>query len=202
MYAVDPDLEMIAEGRRVEERSGVESVTWMVGDDKSLDQLELSPIALCAMGASFHWMDREATLATLDRLVVPDGAIAVLNGGDRVWSEEQRAWRQIVKEVVTRFLGPERRAGEGTYSHPKNRHEVVLARSVFGNVDRQEFTSPYEITVDDIVGFQLSTSYASPAQLGNRTDEFKDELKTRLLGLSPSGMFGGLEETEVLLVRR
>jgi hypothetical protein len=107
-----------------------------------------------------------------------------------------------VKQVITEFLGPERRAGGGVYNHPAERHEVVIARSPFGYLETCPFTSPKELTVDDIVGLQLSTSYASPAQLGKRVEEFKQVLRDRLLQLAPSGLFTFEVSTEVLLATR
>ncbi len=107
-----------------------------------------------------------------------------------------------MKSVVIEFLGEHRRAGAGTYSHPKDRHEVVLARSAFSNVTKHNFTVDMEMTVDDIIGLQLSTSYASPRQLGDRVDEFKTVLRDRLLEANPAGVFIGKQETELLFAVR
>jgi len=48
----------------------------------------------------------------------------------------------------------------------------------------------------------ISTSYASPAQLGPRLDEFESALRTRLLQLNPSGVFDGETTTELLIATR
>ena len=71
VYAVDPEPEMLAEGRR---RSGAPDtcrITWCIGADSSLADLGLPPLRLCPMGLSFHWMDREAVLRALDRMIGP-----------------------------------------------------------------------------------------------------------------------------------
>jgi hypothetical protein len=100
------------------------------------------------------------------------------------------------------FLGPKRRAGASTYQESADRHETVLARSPFGQVEKREFALPEERTVEEIVGLQLSTSYASPAQLGSRIDEFCRVLRERLLELEPSGVFQGTATTELLIATR
>ncbi|WP_437304755.1 class I SAM-dependent methyltransferase [Sorangium sp. So ce388] len=202
VHAVDPDLDMLAEGQRAEALCGVLGIAWQRGDDKTVERLCLPPITLCAMGASFHWMDRDAILVKLDRMLVAGGGVAIISGGASVWSETGASWPRVAKSVVVEFLGEERRAGSGTYSHPSDRHATVLARSVFGKIEAASFEVEQVLGVDDIIGLQLSTSYASPAQLGGRLDEFKSTLRQRLLDLEPSGEFRGNVTTDVLVAMR
>jgi hypothetical protein len=119
-----------------------------------------------------------------------------------VWTDAGNGWEVTTRQVVMDFLGPERRAGDSTYQDLAERHETVLARSPFGQVEKREFILPEERTIDDIVGLQLSTSYASPAQLGPRIDEFRQVLRERLLELEPSGVFRGTTTTELLIATR
>ena len=77
-------------------------------------------------------------------------------------------------------LGKERRAGQATYQHPKDRHETVVRRSAFTRVEILEFETTRELSIDEIMGFQLSTSYASPAQLGDKVEAFRNTLKREL----------------------
>ncbi len=155
------------------------------------------------MGASFHWMDRDRLLTVLDKLILAEGGVALVNnGGISVWSGSDSGWIGVTKEVVTEFLGFKRRAGSATYQHPTDPHELVLARSSFSHVEKIKFTKSEEKTIVDIVGLQLSTSYASPVQLGDRIDEFCEVLTERLLKLEPSGVFRGETITEVLIATR
>ena len=112
------------------------------------------------------------------------------------------AWLDVTKEVVRQFLGPQRRAGSGTYSHPKRGHEEVLRDSAFGQLQTRQFTTTRTLTVDDVIGQQLSTSYASPAQLGEQESQFRAELSRRLLELRPDGLFDTVERTELIVARR
>jgi len=202
VIAVDPDVDMLCEALRAEHRAGAQGVSWMRGSDTLLSALPIESVKLCAMGASFHWTDRDKLLQVLDSLVTADGAIAVLSGGASVWSNADEGWLAIARSVVVEYLGTERRAGAHTYAHPEDRHEVVLKRSPFPNVEWFQFTVDMRLTIEQIVGLQLSTSYASPLQLGPRVEEFKDSLRTRLLEANPSGIFEGTQTTEILLAKR
>jgi len=202
VHAVDPDLEMLSEGLRAEERAGTKGIAWYRGDDSSIRTLYLPTPHLCTMGASFHWMDRDQILQVLDSMIDPTGGIAVLSGGSSVWSGAGSGWPAIAKAVVIDFLGPDRRAGGGFYNHPQDRHEVVLARSPFRKIDLVSIKNADEKTVQDIVGLQLSTSYASPAQLGDRLDEFRQVLREKLLNLEASGVFHGETTTEIIIATR
>lgn len=178
VHAVDPNLEILAEGLRAEQVAGVRGIAWYTGDDRCLEQLHLPPLQLCTMGASFHWMNRAQTLKILDKLILPQGGVALVSRrGDSIWSGGDSSWQAIVKETLVEFLGSKRRAGSGTYEHPTERHEIVLARSPFSHVEQFQFIEIEEKTVEEIIGLQLSTSYASPVKLGDRLDEFCQILK-------------------------
>jgi len=205
VHAMDPDLEMLTQGLHAAHDAGVLGIAWYEGDDTVLAKIPLPPLKLCAMGASFHWMDRDRLLNTLQRLIVLDGGIAIL-GSKSVWAQADSSTTPsistIIKNVVTEFLGPERRAGSGTYKAPSERYESLLARSPFSHVEVMEFEAVHEKTVEEIVGLQLSTSYASPAQLGSRLSDFKSTLTERLLAIEPSGKFVDTETTSVILASR
>lgn len=81
-----------------------------------------------------YWTDRNTLLSALDELVTPGGAVVVV-GGPAPGFIEPPAWLDVVAEVRTHYLGPDRRAGSGTYTHPKNSHQDVLARSPFSRID-------------------------------------------------------------------
>jgi ubiquinone/menaquinone biosynthesis C-methylase UbiE len=202
VIAVDPDVEMLCEGLHAEHKAGTFGISWIRGNDKLLPSLDIRPVKLCTMGASFHWTDRDLLLRILDSLISTDGAVAILSGGGSVWSNSGKEWMEITKAVVVEFLGSERRAGTGIYNHPNERHETVLKRSPFPKVERFEFTIESEITVDQIIGLQLSTSYASPLHLGSRIEEFRETLRRRLLETNISGVFENRQTAELFLARR
>jgi ubiquinone/menaquinone biosynthesis C-methylase UbiE len=205
VWAVDSDPDMIGEGVRMQAGAGYGNVRWVLGRGEDLGSADLPRMRLCTMGASFHWMARDLVLEILDRTIEPGGGVALVSGSASIWSQTgalEGAWLDPTREVVGQFLGPQRRAGRGTYTHPKRSHDQVLLDSVFNQLETRRFTSVRLLSVDDIVGQQLSTSYASPAQLGDRLPEFCAELSRRLLDLEPGDRFETVEHTDLIVARR
>ncbi|MFY4721508.1 hypothetical protein [Streptomyces sp. LaBMicrA B280] len=132
------------------------------------------------MGAAFHWADRDQVLRDLDQLVVPEGAAALASGG-APGSVELPRWSDVITAVRTKYLGPERRGGSSTYSHPKESHQEVLKRSPFTSVQTFRWDRRVTSTLDQLVRRQHSFSYSSPAQLGDAQPKFERELRAALL---------------------
>lgn len=203
VVGVDPDSEMLVEASR-QLSPGLPAGFLCATDanlrDEAVVALLPRPVRLVVMGASFHWMDREQVPRTLDGIVDAGGGVAVFSSGKSTWREAP--WPEVVSEVIRDFLGPERRAGRSTYEHPPERHEVVLARSPFGDVRTEQFVDEKQVTIDEIIGLQLSMSFASPRLLGDRLDEFEQTLRERLQALEPGGVFSGEVEYEGILAVR
>lgn len=205
VWAMDPDADMIAEGVRAQAAAGYGNIRWVLARGEDIRSTGLPPLRLSTMGASFHWMDRDLVLTALDEIVEPDGGVALVSGAASIFSATdavEGAWLDVTREVVSEFLGPRRRAGRGIYSHPKRTHEQVLLDSAFGRLETRRFTSTRLLTIDEVIGQQLSTSYASPMQLGDRLPEFRAELTRRLRELDSSDGFETVEHTDVIVARR
>ena len=200
VIAVDPQPDMLDLGRDYAADRGVTNVDWRVGDSTKLAELDLPVLDLVLMGSSFHWMDRDAVLATFDELVAPDGGIVV--AGTDAADPTPPAWAEAIREVRERYLGPERRAGKGTYSHPPDRHETVLARSPFSNIQTESWHWTIDRDIGSIIGLQLSYSYSAPALLGDRVDQFVTDLTKALQELIPDGHIVEQVKTEALIARR
>ncbi|MEU3619004.1 methyltransferase domain-containing protein [Streptomyces sp. NPDC006872] len=132
--AIAPEPGMLEEGRKPAADRGITNIDWCQGDSAILPTMGLEPVRLTVMGAAFHWMDGDQTLRDLDQLVEANGAVVLASGG-APGDIEPATWLQVIADVRTHYLGPERRAGSGTHSHPKERHQDVLARSPFSNVE-------------------------------------------------------------------
>jgi hypothetical protein len=133
-------------------------------------------------------------LAKLKQPIEASGGVAILSGESvsrktetHTTSRSVQDWAAVARQTIVEFLGPERRAASGTYQHRIERHEDVLARSAFCKVEKHSFAFPLTLSIEDIIGLRLSTSYASPAQLGDRLDEFRSALRDKLRQLNPSG---------------
>lgn len=199
--AIDPEAGMLDEGRRLAAARDVTNVDWRQGDSTTLPSMNLEPVVLTVMGAVFHWMDRGQILHDLDQLIQPEGAVVLASGG-APGDMEPPPWRQVIDEVRTRYLGPERRAGSGTYSHPAEGHQDILARSPFSHVETARWDRTLTRTLDEVIGLQFSYSYSSPAQLGDHKDAFERDLRAALTAFSPDGRFDENVRTEATIATR
>jgi ubiquinone/menaquinone biosynthesis C-methylase UbiE len=202
VLAVDPDPGMLGEGRRIAAERGVRNIQWLLGDSYRLPELELGDLDLVTMGASFHWTDRPALLRLLDPMVTPDGAVVVVVSGAITGTSAPPAWHNVVTEIRTKWLGPARRAGSGTYQHPAESHLEILRASAFSEVRTLSWSWSRPLTLDALIGLQFSYSYSSPAQLGENTEAFAADLRAALRALDPSETFTEVLRTQAIVARR
>jgi SAM-dependent methyltransferase len=196
--AVDPEPEMLAACEAAARQADV-AVTVRQGSSFALPP-ELEPCELVTMGRSFHWMDREATLLALDKLVTAEGAVAHFD--DEHPKTAENAWRRALEELANRY-------GRGEAAHIVERrsddyrtHESYLLNSPFSRIERYGVIVRREVTADEVVGLALSLSTTAPQKLGDRREAFEDELRAALLQLSPDGRFTEIAEMSALIGHR
>jgi len=196
--AVDPEPEMLEAARDAAREAGV---AIDVRQGSSFDMpAGIGPFRLVTMGRSFHWMDREATLRTLDSLVTADGAVALFH--DEHPATAENAWRRVLHDVANNY-------GRGESHHVKDRsaetyrkHESVLFDSVFNRLEHAGIFIRRGLAADDVVGLAYSLSTTAPQKLGDRKDAFEAELRGELAKLSPDGRFTEIAEMLALIARR
>lgn len=158
VVAVDPEPEMLALLP-----AGIERRQARAEDlDETWGTFELATI-----GRAFHWMDGDVVM---DRLARVTRQVALV--GDRLEESES----QSTLLAVSRELFGER----PRMKQPTVKYDEALAASAFSDVQR--LTVEYELTrtVDDLIGFAYSTSFASLARVGARREEFERRLRDRL----------------------
>ncbi|GLW74959.1 hypothetical protein Kpho02_72560 [Kitasatospora phosalacinea] len=146
-------------------------------------------------------MDRAAVARDLDALIDDGGAIVLASGG-APGDIEPPPWLEAIRTVRERYLGPERCADRGTYRHPAERHQDVLARAPFSRIETARWDRAITRTVDEVAGLQLSYSYSSPRQLGPDVKAFLSDVREALQSFEPSGVFEERVRTEVIRARR
>lgn len=192
VIAVDPDEEMLAEGRR----RSTANVRWICGDSTGLSGLPAFDQVV--MGRSFHWMDRQAVLAELDGLLPPGGAVCLI-GPCR--NPDKPAWEPVTARVRDAF-GLAWRPASDSFEGSGLHHDEVIRRSPFSAIESVVFPWVLRRAVDDVVGLQLSYSYSAPARLGDRVPAFTAALREALLADHPEGVWEEQIRTEVLIARR
>ena len=202
IHAIDPEPEMLHEGQMREAAVHACGISWQLGADTSLGELALPPFRLCTMGLSFHWMDRSHILMTLDALIEPGGGIACLSRNDSFFSHLENGWGGAVRDVLREMLGDAWDYSGRLKRGQRDRHEESFLQSPFPIIEECDFQVREELTVDDIIGLQLSTSYAAPALLTGRNAEFRKRLTRRLLELEPSGKFSDESTVHLIIAKR
>ncbi len=160
----------------------------------------IGPFRLVTMGRSFHWMDRAATLAILDKLVTPGGVLAFF--GDDHPRTAENAWRRMVTEVGERYG---RDAAPHLMARKSDRfrgHVSMLLDSPFRRLHSVGEYIRREITVDDAVGLAFSLSTSSPEALGEKRDAFETELRAELAKLAPDGRLAEIAEMSAVIAGR
>lgn len=195
---VDPEPDMLAAAALAARAAGV-ALDLRPGSSFDMPA-GIGPFRLVTMGRSFHWMDREATLAALDRLVTAGGALALF-GEDYPRTAENR-WRSVLHEVSVEFGADAERHRAERRAPDYRSHESVLLRSAFSRLERVGVVVERTIGADDIVGLAFSLSVSSPEKLGERAPEFERALRAALAALSPDDRFTQLVEMSALIARR
>jgi SAM-dependent methyltransferase len=197
VVGVDPNGEMLAEARKAADTAGL-AITFRQGSSYDLGP-SLSPNDLVVMGRSFHWMDRAATLAMLDRIVTPEGGLALFD--DEHIDCSENAWNKALDAVRKSFAGASAytAARESGAAEP---HEAMLMASPFQRLKRIGLIERHPLTSDVIVGRAYSLSNTSPEKLGDKQSAFEVELRRRLGEMSPRGEFTELIELSVLIATR
>ena len=190
VVAMDPEPDMLKEGRAVARRAGVENIEWMCGSSAELSPA-LGQFRLVTMGESFHWMDRLRTLEALYDLVSVGGGVAIVGRGTPLPLPPMTPWRAAVCRVVRRYLGEIPLPWDQEPPLPDERDEAYLKRSRFRDLIEHQELFEVEWTVESIIGNLCSMSFCSRKTLGDRAAAFERDLRSALLAVEPSGIFRG-----------
>ena len=204
VIAIDPNREMLAEGKRLAGAQNVDNIDWLTGESGQLSAFSdrIGDLDLTVMGRSFHWMDREQTLRDLYCMTKPGGGVAVIDDSGPAGGKPA-PWRELTWEVIREWLGEERRSGVNrVYSHPKEEHGKILRQSSFRDYESVQIPVERTSTLDEVIGGLFSTSHCAPPVLGDLKDGFEADLRKRLLELDPSGLYQEKVVVEVKIVRK
>jgi ubiquinone/menaquinone biosynthesis C-methylase UbiE len=194
VVAVDPDADMIAEGRRLAASKGRRNIQWLRSRAEDIS-LEAGPFRMTTIGQAFHWMDRDEVLRKLAILTANGGGLALVNPGKR---RPQESWEPLADQLVAKFLGPRTRHPKSNPREPE--HEPALRRSeYFSEFTTHEFPSTITRDIRSIIGCIYSRSNSARPSFGDDAEAFEADLSRSLLGLNPAGVFSERVETEVVI---
>jgi ubiquinone/menaquinone biosynthesis C-methylase UbiE len=194
VVAVDPDVNMIAEGQRLAASRGRQNIEWLRSRAEDIS-LGSGPFRVTTIGQAFHWMDREEVLRKLAIVIADGGGLALVNAGKR---RPQESWEPVANQIVAEFLGTRTRHPKSNPQEPE--HEPALVRSeYFSKFTAHEFPSTITRDINSIIGFVYSISSSARPLFGAQAETFEAELTQALLSLNPAGIFSERLETEVVI---
>ncbi len=145
---------------------------------------------------AFHWLDQGGVLRQLDDQVAPDGAVAIF--GDNSFWVAGSPWKSAVRGIIQDFLGEQRRAGGGVFNHHDRPYSEIMRESAFNNVEERRVPVQRFWSVESILGYLYSTSFAAPHLFGDRLAEFEAAVTRVLFEFSDNDTF---EENNEFLIR-
>lgn len=193
---VDPDPDMLSEGARLAVDSGVRNVTWRRLRAEELPA-GLAPARLVTFAQSFHWMDRPRVARTVRGMLTDDGAVAHVHATTHRGLEGStelpypRPPHTQITELVSRYLGAERRAGRGVLTKGTPDGEDVIYRAA-GLTGPERLEIPGRIvdrSSDQVAAGVYSLSSAAPHLFGDRLEQFDAELRRLLADTARDGRF-------------
>jgi ubiquinone/menaquinone biosynthesis C-methylase UbiE len=196
VVGLDADADMLVEGERRAAELGIANTRWVHALAEDLPA-GLGTFRVATFAASFHWMDRDRVAAIILDMLEPGGAFVQVSAPqDGVDISDNPPHppppREAIRALVTRYLGPERRAGQGVLRYGTPDDELaVLARAGFGNPEIVMIDGGDVIvrSIDDLVAAQFSTSGSALHLFGSRLADFETDLRAVLADASPAGLF-------------
>jgi SAM-dependent methyltransferase len=207
---LDPDPAMITEGGRAAEDRGLVNIAWIRPRAEELPAVAPGPYRLVTFGQSFCWTDEVPVAEAAYDMVEPGGALVLVGhqaegravppgpGPPRIPHDE-------IGELVRKYLGSRRRAGQSTAPVQALSLQDALSSSRFG-ASQVIFApgSPDHVqNIEGVLSSYFSMSWAASHLFGGRVEEFAGEVREPLQERSPAGVFWNWPgDTEVMLARK
>jgi ubiquinone/menaquinone biosynthesis C-methylase UbiE len=167
---VDPEPAMLAAASEQAAESGV-TLSLVEARIEHLPDT-LGTFDIVTIGRALHWMEPQATLRALERIVVAGGSIVVCGASPP--PGPSNLWLETYNEFRNRWVD---HRGEERYSADA---EQRFAGSRFRFVTRIMVSTTHSVTIQELVRRSLSRSTTSPQVLGERMAAFEQELAEAL----------------------
>lgn len=188
LVGVDPEPEMLAAAERAASRAR-HALTLIEGKAEALPD-DVGIFDVVTIGRALHWMEREPTLARLERLLARDGAILVCAsfpapGHRNPWLETYNA--------VRRNWSPSRLWEESSHGARIHRDLAGFFRgSAFRLAESITVETSHAISMRDLAQRVLTFSSSSPEVLGDNVGPMLRDVEAHLAPFSRDGV---IEET-------
>jgi SAM-dependent methyltransferase len=193
---VDADADMLVEAARIAGDRQIHNVSWRHLRAEELPA-DLPPVDVVTLAQSFHWMDRPRVATAVRGLLNPGGALVHLHANTHEGVPEPlrlahpQPPRPAITELVRRYLGPGRRAGQGLLPNlPGGDEPEIYGAAGFHGPQRVEVAGVVVTrTTEELVSGIYSLSSSAPHLFGDRLPAFDRDLRALLDAANPDGLF-------------
>jgi ubiquinone/menaquinone biosynthesis C-methylase UbiE len=194
---VDPETGMIAAAREAAARAA-QAFTLIEGKAETLAE-DIGRFDVVTIGRALHWMDRDAVLARLDRLLAADGAILVCasfsaRDGRNAWLDDYNTTRHAWSNAA---LLAESGRGERTH-----RDLAEFFRGTrFRVTEAINVETSHNVGIADLAQRVLTFSSSSPQALGDKADAMLRDVEARLAPFSHDGRIDEIVISSAQVIR-
>ncbi|HLI85225.1 MAG TPA: methyltransferase domain-containing protein [Bryobacteraceae bacterium] len=189
---VDPEPSMLAAARRLAGEAGVQVELI----ESRLEDLPVQAgvFQIATIGRALHWLDREAALPVLERVIVSGGYMLVC-GALSIYGPEN-PWAKAFHDL--------RHAWSEDPSDRRYRVDVDawFMDSPFQKLEEISVTYRQSVALESLIGRALSMSTTSPAVLGERRAEFEAALRAALEPFAENGILAEEVRARAQVFRR
>jgi Methyltransferase domain len=176
---------MLAEARKATSEQAV-NIVWQRRQAEEISDND-GAFKLVTASRAFHWMNQYQVLQQVMRNLTSGGGIALME--DQSFWTGSELWQATIRTVTQRYLGEERRAGDGTFNVSNEPYAQMLANVGFKEIDVRVIPVRRKWNFDEILGYLYSTSFASQHLFGNRLEDFERDLFAALSSPDSSNLF-------------
>jgi SAM-dependent methyltransferase len=194
---VDADRGMLVEAARRADAANATNIQWRQLRAENLPA-GLGTFRMVTFAQSFHWMDQLLVAQRVRGMIDPGGAWVHVGAtthqgvpGEDPLPHPRPPW-DLIGELVTRYLGSVRRAGQGVLPNGTvGGEEEIMRQAGFAGPTRMEVGGDQIVdrNVDDIAAAVFSLSGSAPHLFAARLPAFEADLRDLLLRTSDNGHF-------------
>jgi SAM-dependent methyltransferase len=194
---VDADGDMLVTAAGRANQAGLTNTTWRRLRAEELPA-DLGSFRVVTFAQSFHWMDQPLVAERVRGMLTPDGAWVHVGAtthrgveGTDALPHPRPPWDDIDK-LVARYLGPVRRAGQGTLPTGTRPGEEEVMRAAGYTGPARVVVGGNEIeerTIDDVAASVFSLSSSTPHLFGPDLPSFEADLRALLTAAADNGHF-------------
>jgi SAM-dependent methyltransferase len=198
IVGVDPEPAMLAAARKAAQRAS-QDLTLIAGKAEDLPD-DIGRFDVVTIGRALHWMDRDLTLAQLERLVAPNGVILVCSSvsageGRNPWLEDynaaRRAWSNESLWSESGSAGRTHRDLAGFFRGTRFQAAEVI-----------KVETSHQVSLHNLARRVMTFSSSSPGVLGDRAEAMVRDVEQRLFPFGRDGFIGEVVVAMAQVVRR